>query len=621
MAQTIFSSSCDMHTSSVELTALEKRSSKGNWILHYQLRQTPRKRFFFPDVQRSVKSVGSRRVRSQLVSNAVKDSICEQAKLSYARLDERIWSLALPAVASLLLDPFLGAVDTAFIGRVETCEVSEALGGLAISTTVFNFTFKVFNFLSVVTGPLVAKQFSSAQKVKTAIIGHSGVRFGGSVTDVSLNESGRQAASGTVKGAMVLALLIGVFASAILELNSDVILSLAGGEAAAKAETAPLTSSSIDETLRKTQVNTSLMTSQAELYLRIRALGAPAALVGTVAVGTYRGILDTRTPLLVTGAANAVNLLLDPLLIFGFGPVPAFGVAGAAVATVVAEWTSAFTFWALLSKERLLPSLRHIFTSKDTGRFFTGEGLDDLTNLTRTLMPFASGSFSQLLRTILLQIVLFQATASAAVSGAAGSHQVCIQVWWLSLFALDALAVAAQSLVAAALGAGDIVAAREAADRTLQYALASGTVCCVGLLAAAPVIPTLFTSDGVTATVTEEPLRLIAFLQPLNAVVFVGDGILQGAADFDFLAVAMALAALPALASLSPSSLSGDTVLGAGYGLTSVWRSVALLQIGRGASLAARYWDPVGPLSIESDNRSRATGSRDATAEVKDSLR
>ena len=115
--------------------------------------------------------------------------------------------------------------------------------------------------------------------------------------------------------------------------------------------------------------------------------------------------------------------------------------------------------------------------------------------------------------------------------------------------------------MAAALGAGDIVAAREAADRTLQYALASGTVCCVGLLAAAPVIPTLFTSDGVTATVTEEHLRLIAFLQPLNAVVFVGDGILQGAADFDFLAVAMALAELPAMASLSPSSLSGDTVL------------------------------------------------------------
>jgi hypothetical protein len=56
----------------------------------------------------------------------------------------------------------------------------------------------------------------------------------------------------------------------------------------------------------------------------------------------------------------------------------------------------------------------------------------------------------------------------------------CIQVWWVTLFALDALAVAAQSLVASSLGAGDVPRARGAADRCLKWALAAGTAVGVG---------------------------------------------------------------------------------------------------------------------------------------------
>ena len=534
-------------------------------------------------------------------------------------LDARIWALALPAVASLLLDPVLGAVDTAFVGRLEGEGAAAALGGLAVATTVFNFSFKLFNFLAVVTGPLVASQIAAAAAKNASRASDAPGDDSGGDGRVD-GTVGRAAAAETVRGAMTLAVALGVSATLALEIGADGVLAWAGGNAL--EGTTAASSASIEPT----------MMSEAEAYLRVRALSAPAALVGTVAVGAFRGLLDTKTPLVVSGGANVVNLFLDPILIFGLGPVPAFGVAGAAAATTAAEWIAAAAFWALLVEEGLLP---RAFASSDAGGKSGDEVLkrnreaskapsdvdsevDGASTATsppsgvrgwaKALKPLAAGSASQLARTLLLQAVLVRATAEAAGAGAAGAHQICIQVWWVTLFALDALAVAAQSLVAASLGAGDVPGARRAAERSLSWGLAAGTAVGVGLLVAGPMVPRLFTDDADLARAALPSLTSVALLQPLNAAVFVGDGVLQGAADFEYLAVAMAAAATPALVSLSVvgGATAADVAAGAGAAATSaaalegVWRSMTLLQIGRAATLSWRYWGKEGPVAVSS---------------------
>ena len=553
-------------------------------------------------------------------------------------LDARIWALALPAVASLLLDPLLGAVDTAFVGRIEGDGAAAALGGLAVSTTVFNFSFKLFNFLAVVTGPLVAAQIAAARKTAAEA----------SPSDDSDPTDARAAAAETVTGAMTLAIVLGVSAFVALEAGAYPILSWAGGDAAANRDPVGAVGVGVVEVIdlpRDDSMHTltgdgsypasapveSALMSEAEAYLRVRALSAPAALIGTVSVGAYRGLLDTRTPLLVSGAAQLVNLALDPILIFGLGPIPAFGVAGAAAATTAAEWGSAVAFWALLTREGLLPREGLLSSSSS---FLSSSSSDERSEPSsppssssapsgpsewaRRLRPLAAGSASQLARTLILQAVLVRATAEAAGAGAAGAHQICIQVWWVTLFALDALAVAAQSLVADALGAGDVFTARRAADRTLRWALAAGVAVGVGIAAAGPIVPTLFTSDPDIAAAAEGPLRLVAALQPLNAAVFVGDGVLQGAADFDYLATAMAAAAAPALISLAAvgagaggEAVEGSVGLMGATGLAGVWRSMAALQVGRAATLAARYWSEDGPVSPPRDD-AKANDADDA---------
>ena len=378
---------------------------------------------------------------------------------------------------------------------------------------VTGFYSQLFNFLAEVTGPLVASQIAAAKAEESENRYDDRYENTQSTTRVQAAE--------TVRGAMTVAVVLGVSACLALEFGAENVLRWSGGDGLASS----------------TGVDGSGMMHQAEMYLRVRALSAPAALIGTVSVGAYRGLLDTKTPLHVSGAANAVNLgefiissvraigmmtscfiytvlftVLDPILIFGFGPVPAFGVAGAAAATTAAEWIAAVVFWKMLVDEGLLPRIgqetkNEAEPTKSSEETFEtvdeSASPDGIGGWFTAMKPLAAGSASQLVRTLILQAVLLRATAEAAGSGAAGSHQICIQVrlfylliivyigdwtdvvfciqvWWVTLFALDALAVAAQSLVASSLGTGDVPRARGAADRCLKWALAAGTAVGVG---------------------------------------------------------------------------------------------------------------------------------------------
>ena len=72
---------------------------------------------------------------------------------------------------------------------------------------------------------------------------------------------------------------------------------------------------------------------QAVVYIQWRACGAPAVLLTMTAFGVLYGLQDMRMPLVIAVGVNAINIGLDWILIFGWGPVPALGITGAAVAS------------------------------------------------------------------------------------------------------------------------------------------------------------------------------------------------------------------------------------------------------------------------------------------------
>lgn len=90
-----------------------------------------------------------------------------------------------------------------------------------------------------------------------------------------------------------------------------------------------------------------------EGYMRIIFVGIPFTF-GTAAYGfLMRAYGDSFTPMLIEGTAVGLNILVDPFLIYGWGPFPAWGVAGAAVATVITQSLSAAVGMYLLSSDRV----------------------------------------------------------------------------------------------------------------------------------------------------------------------------------------------------------------------------------------------------------------------------
>ena len=105
--------------------------------------------------------------------------------------------------------------------------------------------------------------------------------------------------------------------------------------------------------------------ADAERYLLITALGMPATFISAAVIGTFNGSGNSRVPFFVNSTGLIMNILLDPLFIFAFG----MGVAGAAIATVIAQYAACVLLLRALLAREDRPFERYPFLEKpDFGR-------------------------------------------------------------------------------------------------------------------------------------------------------------------------------------------------------------------------------------------------------------
>ncbi len=414
-------------------------------------------------------------------------------------MDREIVRLAFPAFLALVAEPLFLLADAAVVGHLGTPE----LAGLGIAAVVLQTAVGLCVFLAYGTTAAVARHLGAGDL--------------------------RGALAQGIDG-LWLAVLIGTIATVLGVLLAEPLVATfgPGPEVAEHATT----------------------------YLRIAVLGTTPLLIMLAATGVLRGLQDTRTPLVVAVAGNALNVVLNVVLVFGVGSWSGLGIAGSALGSVVAQLASAAALTAVVVR----------------GARAQGASLrPDIAGIRAA----GRAAVALVIRTVTLRAALL-VTTYAVTLGDAGTdqevelatHQLALTIWTFLAFALDAIAIAAQAITGRHLGAGDVAATRAVTDRMLQWGVVSGVVTGLALAAASPVLGPLFTDDPDVQSLLVPVLVVAALGQPVAGVVFVLDGVLIGAGDGPYLAragVVVLLAHAPAVLLLP---VVADGSLG---GLVGVW--------------------------------------------------
>lgn len=375
-------------------------------------------------------------------------------------LTRRILALAVPAFGALLAHPLMLLADTWIVGRLGTLP----LAGLGIGSGLLLTVVGLCIFLAYGSTAVVARHVGAGHRRRGLELGIQAMWLA--------------AALGAV-----LALVMWVFApqfSRALGATPDVL-------------------------------------PYAVDYLRWSVPGLPGMLVMLAATGTFRGVADARTPLVLSIAVAALNLVLNIGFVFGLH----MGIAGAAVATALAETLLGLAAVALVARRavplraRLAPSWSGMMLSLSVG-------------------------FPLWLRTVTLRAALLVTTYVAASQGAAAlaAHHITMNVWNLLAYALDALAIAGQTIIATSLGASDVDEARASTRLMTRWSVGAGLVLgLVAILARSP-IAAFFSTDAEVKTYVTWLLLIVGITLGLAGFVYLLDGVLIGAGDGAYLAKA-----------------------------------------------------------------------------------
>lgn len=294
-------------------------------------------------------------------------------------------------------------------------------------------------------------------------------------------------------------------------------------------------------------------------YLSVYLAGVPAVFAYFVMDAAFRAAGDTRTPFLLLAVAVAANLVLDPALILGWGPLPRLEIQGAALATLATRGVGCALGYVILVRRGLIER-----AWPETPR---------MSKLARIGMPVAAGGavFS------IVYILLTRFTAefgTPALAALGVGHR----VESLSFMACVGFGAAAATAVGQNLGAEAPERARRSGRWAAGFALALTTAVAVAFLAAPELIMSGFTDDAAVIRDGAGYLRVVAVAQLFMALHLVLESAMGGA-GYTFLPMVASIV-------LTVSRLPLAAVLSGVVGLIGIWWAISGTAIARGAVVA-----------------------------------
>ena len=371
---------------------------------------------------------------------------------------KKVFTVTVPIMIQNLITSFVSLLDNIMVGQVGT----ESMSGVAIANQVmFVFNLTIFGALSGI-GIFTAQFFGAKDE--------EGVRH-----------------TFRAKWYICLIMLALFLALALTKGEMLISLFLQAGDDAAKV---------------------SLTLSEGMKYLRIMLIGLLPFCISQVYSSTLREAGETRMPMIASVTAVLVNLCLNYVLIFGHFGAPKLGVAGAAVATVIArfvEFTINMTA-AHRNKERfafIIGAYRSFYIPRDLVKKMVQRGLPLLLN--ELLWAFAMSAIQQSYSTRGLNAV-----------AAMNINSTVSNLFSQAYFAMGS---AVAILVGQLLGAEKYEEAKETDYRLIVFTFSLSVL--VGALAAllAPLFPQLYNTSDEVRSLATNLLRVTACFMPITSLV------------------------------------------------------------------------------------------------------
>ncbi|MGC5245531.1 MATE family efflux transporter [Gordonia sp. DT219] len=458
----------------------------------------------------------------------------------------RVGVLTISALAVLIAPPLYLLLDLAVVGRLG----GDELAALAVATLVLSIISTQLTFLSYGTTARSARRFGAGDRP-------------GAV------DEGVQASW--------IALIAGLVLVAIAWPIAPYVMRALVGDASASS---------------------SVVAADATQWVRVAVFGVPLILLSMAGNGWMRGVQETRLPVIYVVVGLVISAVLVVGLVHGLWILPRLGIVGSAVANVIGQAITGLLFASRVVRERLT-SVRQ--RSSDAPRVRGFAAFAPRWSMISAQLVMARDLIA---RSLSFQICFVSAAAVAARFGVAqvAAHQLVLQLWdFMSLF-LDSVAIAAQALVGAALGAGSVTIAQSVARRVTVMSVVAATLMAAVFAAGASVLPRVFTSDAHVLDAIGVPWWFFVTMLPIAGVVFALDGVLLGSGDAAFLRTATLLGALFGFLPLIWLSLVFD------WGLAGVWSGLVVFMILRLIAVCWRVasgrWHRVGaapPAGVRAD--------------------
>lgn len=309
--------------------------------------------------------------------------------------------------------------------------------------------------------------------------------------------------------------------------------------------------------------------SMSKKYLVIVALGMIFYFINPIFTAIFNGMGNSKDPFRINTVGLITNIILDPLLILGIGPVPKLGVEGAAIATVFSQFIVTMCFIVMIMKRN-----NEYFKVK----LFRKISLEYYKSLCKLGMPVAIQSGMFTIFSMLLGVIVASWGPVAIAAQKVGS-----QIEAISWMTADGIAVALSSFVGQNYGATKYNRINKGFKITLGIATVLGIITTSILIFAGKQIFTIFINEADAIKEGASYLKILGYSQLFMCVEIITAGAFKGIGRTYIPSIILTVltgARVPMAYFLSRPEL---------LGLSGVWWSISISSILKGILMISVY--------------------------------